>query len=155
MKRAWAVIVLLVGLVLPAIPAFAEITPADIDDAREGLRELASRLEDQVAAYDAAVGEEAQLRNRLDNLVVLLAVGQGVIGVEYWTGLRPDPSFLEYDGTPANRHPRPAGHFPSGVDGVSRGRPGPRARAGGVGSGGPRGGGTKPHREPGLGADRA
>ncbi|MEE9299271.1 MAG: peptidoglycan DD-metalloendopeptidase family protein [Acidimicrobiia bacterium] len=73
MRRLVVVVALLTGLIASAIPALAEITPADIDDAREGLREVASRLEDQVAAYDAAVIEEAQLRDRLDNLVVMLA----------------------------------------------------------------------------------
>ena len=73
MRRLWIAPVALVALIASALPALAEITPADIDDAREGIRKLASRLEGQVAAYDAAVVEEAQLRDRLDGLVVALA----------------------------------------------------------------------------------
>ena len=73
MRRLWAVPLALALLAVPAFPALAEITPADIDDARDVIREVASRLESQVAAYDSAVVEEAQLRDRLDNLVVSLA----------------------------------------------------------------------------------
>jgi murein DD-endopeptidase MepM/ murein hydrolase activator NlpD len=56
-----------------ALPAFAELTPADVDDARGAIREAAARLEDQVEAYEAAVVEEAELRDRLDALVISLA----------------------------------------------------------------------------------
>ncbi len=73
MRRLWIAPFALAALIASALPALAEITPADIDDAREAIRELASQLEGQVAAYDAAVIEEAQLRDRLDNLVVALA----------------------------------------------------------------------------------
>ncbi len=73
MRRLWIAPFALAALIASALPALAEITPADIDDAREAIRQLASRLEGQVAAYDAAVVEEAQLRDRLDDLVVALA----------------------------------------------------------------------------------
>ncbi len=73
MRRLWIAPFALAALIASALPALAEITPADIDDAREAIRQLASRLEGQVAAYDAAVIEEAQLRDRLDDLVVALA----------------------------------------------------------------------------------
>jgi len=72
-KRLWIPPLAFVALIATALPAMAEITPADIDDAREAIRQLASRLEGQVADYDAAVMEEAQLRDRLDDLVVALA----------------------------------------------------------------------------------
>jgi len=72
-RRALIVPIALTSLVLAALPAFAELTPADIDDAREAIREAAGRLENQVAAYEAAVVEEAQLRDRLDGLVISLA----------------------------------------------------------------------------------
>ncbi|MEE9205620.1 MAG: peptidoglycan DD-metalloendopeptidase family protein [Acidimicrobiia bacterium] len=73
MKRLWIAPLALAALIATALPAMAEITPADVDDAREAIRQLASQLEGQVAAYDAAVIEEAQLRDRLDDLVVALA----------------------------------------------------------------------------------
>ena len=73
MKRLWIAPFALAALIATALPAMAEITPADVDDAREAIRQLASQLEGQVAAYDAAVIEEAQLRDRLDDLVVALA----------------------------------------------------------------------------------
>lgn len=73
MKRLWIAPFALAALIATALPAMAEISPADVDDAREAIRQLASQLEGQVAAYDAAVIEEAQLRDRLDDLVVALA----------------------------------------------------------------------------------
>ena len=73
MKRLWIAPFALAALITTALPAMAEITPADVDDAREAIRQLASQLEGQVAAYDAAVIEEVQLRDRLDDLVVALA----------------------------------------------------------------------------------
>lgn len=59
--------------VLMAFPASAEVSAADVDRARERLREVTDRLHDQVARYDEAVAEEALLRDRLDRLVVDLA----------------------------------------------------------------------------------
>jgi len=73
MRRALIALIAVATLVLAALPAFAEVTPADVDDAREAIREAAGRLEDQVAAYEAAVVAEAQLRDRLDTLVISLA----------------------------------------------------------------------------------
>jgi murein DD-endopeptidase MepM/ murein hydrolase activator NlpD len=73
MRRLWLIPGISILLVLTALPALAEITPADLDDARDAMRDVTSRLEGQVAAYDAAVVEEAQLRDRLDSLVVSLA----------------------------------------------------------------------------------
>ncbi len=63
------VAVVLVG----AWPALAEITPADLDEARAEIRAVAATLEERVAAYDAAVAREAELRDQLDELVVSLA----------------------------------------------------------------------------------
>ncbi len=73
MMRLWMLSIVLALLVVAALPALAEISPADIENTRNAIREVASRLEDQVTAYDVAVVEEAQLRDRLDNLVVSLA----------------------------------------------------------------------------------
>lgn len=55
-----------------AAPAWAEITPADLDDAREQIRMVASELEARVSEYDAVVLEENRLRSKLDDLVVTL-----------------------------------------------------------------------------------
>ena len=73
MRRLWLVPGIAILLVVAALPALAEITPADLDDARDAMRDVTSRLEGQVEAYEAAVVEEAQLRDRLDGLVVSLA----------------------------------------------------------------------------------
>jgi peptidoglycan LD-endopeptidase LytH len=73
MRRLWLVPGIAILLVLTALPALAEITPADLDDARDAMRDVTSRLEGQVEAYESAVVEEAQLRDRLDALVVSLA----------------------------------------------------------------------------------
>jgi murein DD-endopeptidase MepM/ murein hydrolase activator NlpD len=71
-RRAAATIVAVLVLV-GAWPAFAEITPADLDEARAEIRAVAATLEERVAAYDAAVAREAELRDQLDGLVVSLA----------------------------------------------------------------------------------
>jgi murein DD-endopeptidase MepM/ murein hydrolase activator NlpD len=73
MKRLSSVLVVVGMVIAIAAPAFAEITPADLDDAREQIRAVASQLEDRVTQYDAAVSEEAELREELDDLVVSLA----------------------------------------------------------------------------------
>jgi peptidoglycan LD-endopeptidase LytH len=67
-------LLLLAAAIVVAVstPAFADVTEADVDRAREQLRLVTERLADEVTRYDAAVGEEALLLDRLDLLVVQL-----------------------------------------------------------------------------------
>jgi murein DD-endopeptidase MepM/ murein hydrolase activator NlpD len=58
---------------MAAVPAAADVTPADVDAARDRLREVQERLEDEVERYEGVVAEEAILRDRLDRLLVGLA----------------------------------------------------------------------------------
>lgn len=60
-------------MLLPMFPAGAQVTPADVEAARQELRQVSARLQDQVAAYDAAVAREALLSDRLGRMVVELA----------------------------------------------------------------------------------
>ena len=70
---AWVALVLLVGSLVAAVPAAAEVTAQDVAAARQRLREVQEHLEDEVGRYDDIVAEEALLRDRLDNLLVGLA----------------------------------------------------------------------------------
>lgn len=71
---AWAMVMALVLPLVAAIPAAAgEVTEEDVTAAREQLREVQARLEDQAARYDAAVAEEAVLHDRLENLLIGLS----------------------------------------------------------------------------------
>ena len=56
-----------------ALPAAAQVTWGDVEAARERLRVVSAQLESEVAQYEAAALEEAQLRDRLDRIVVDLA----------------------------------------------------------------------------------
>lgn len=71
--RRMALSVLVALLLAAALPAQAEVTAEEVAEAREELRALSSALEGQVEAYEAAVAEEAELRNRVDALIVALA----------------------------------------------------------------------------------
>lgn len=67
---------LLIGLVLVVVltaPAVAEITPADVAEARDDLREVSARLEGVAIEYEAAVQQEVALETELDQLRVSLA----------------------------------------------------------------------------------
>jgi len=70
--RRWLpfAVALLVGL--PVIPVGAEVTPADVDTARQELREVSDTLLSQTARYDEAVAQEAVLHDRLDRMLVEL-----------------------------------------------------------------------------------
>jgi murein DD-endopeptidase MepM/ murein hydrolase activator NlpD len=68
-----AVATVLATAVMLAVPASAEVTAADVAAARQRLREVNQRLQEQVAGYDQAVADEAVLQDRLDGLVVDLA----------------------------------------------------------------------------------
>jgi len=56
-----------------ALPAAAQVSWSDVEAARERLRVVSAELEAEVAQYEAAALEEAQLRDRLDQIVVDLA----------------------------------------------------------------------------------
>jgi murein DD-endopeptidase MepM/ murein hydrolase activator NlpD len=68
----------LVGLVMLAVliggaiglPAWAEVSESDVAEARDELRELTTRLSEEVTRYELAVVEELELRERLDQLVL-------------------------------------------------------------------------------------
>ncbi len=70
MKRLGGFLVVL--LVAWSVPAAAEVTRNDLDEAREEVRRVTERLADEVAAYEAAVAEEAALLDALDRLRVQL-----------------------------------------------------------------------------------
>ncbi|MEX1207490.1 MAG: M23 family metallopeptidase [Acidimicrobiia bacterium] len=70
---AWVGVVALGYSLLAAVPASADVTADEVAAARDALREVQSRLEDEVGRYDDVVAEEALLRDRLDRLLVGLA----------------------------------------------------------------------------------
>ena len=59
---------LAVLLVTAAAPAGATVTAAEVEEARQRLREVTSRLEGEVASYEAALLEESLLRERIDRI---------------------------------------------------------------------------------------
>jgi murein DD-endopeptidase MepM/ murein hydrolase activator NlpD len=76
LKAARAVVVTVLAAALAAavaLPAAAQVSWGDVEAARERLRVVSAELESEVAQYEAAALEEAQLRNRLDQIVVDLA----------------------------------------------------------------------------------
>jgi len=56
-----------------ATAALADVTAQDVEDARRKLQAVSAELQDEVAAYDAAVSEQAGLEARLDRLVLDLS----------------------------------------------------------------------------------
>ena len=78
MRRRRAALLLVVtamaaGLLFVTLPAFADVTSQQVEEARARLREVNERLSEQVAGYDAAVVREVELKDRLDRIVVDLA----------------------------------------------------------------------------------
>lgn len=73
MRRVATVVAVVIGLVVSALPAFADVTYQEVEAARQALRELSLELEARVEAYDRAVVEEALLRDRLDAMAVAVA----------------------------------------------------------------------------------
>jgi hypothetical protein len=77
MKRLAAAVIALATVagtsLLVAFPAAAEVSSADVDVAREKLREVNDRLRDEITRYDQAVADEALLTDRLGGLVVDLS----------------------------------------------------------------------------------
>jgi len=53
--------------------ASAQVTPADVEEAREQVRRATAELEDEVAAYEAAVVRQIELEDRIDTLTGDLA----------------------------------------------------------------------------------
>ncbi len=66
-------VALMAGVLFVALPARADVSSQDVEDARARLREVNVELAEQVAGYDAAVVREVELRDRLDQLLVDLA----------------------------------------------------------------------------------
>jgi len=57
----------------PAAPARAEVTAAQVEEARQRLREVSAQLEGEVTRYEAALLEESQLRDRVERVRLDLA----------------------------------------------------------------------------------
>ena len=71
-RPAAAVVVVfavLAGALFVALPAAADVSAQDVEDARARLREVNQQLSEQVADYDAAVVREVDLRDRLDRIL--------------------------------------------------------------------------------------
>jgi murein DD-endopeptidase MepM/ murein hydrolase activator NlpD len=51
-----------------SVSASAQVTPADVEAARERVRRVSAELEDEVAAYDAAVVRQIELEGRIEAL---------------------------------------------------------------------------------------
>lgn len=56
-----------------AAPARAEVTAAQVEEARQRLREVSAQLEGEVTRYEAALLEESQLRDRVERVRLDLA----------------------------------------------------------------------------------
>ncbi|MCB2224194.1 MAG: peptidoglycan DD-metalloendopeptidase family protein [Actinobacteria bacterium] len=71
LAATWLVVTaMLSGMLFVALPAAAEVTAQEVEEARARLREVNDQLSTQVEAYDAAVVREVELRDRLDQIVV-------------------------------------------------------------------------------------
>lgn len=70
MRRLAALLPL--ALLAIGLPALADVSSGDVEEARQKLRQVNERLSEEVAAYDSAVSQEALLRDRLDRLLVEL-----------------------------------------------------------------------------------
>lgn len=70
MRRLAAILPL--ALLAVGLPALADVSQGDVDEARQRLRQVNEQLAEEVAAYDSAVSQEAVLRDRLDRLLVEL-----------------------------------------------------------------------------------
>jgi peptidoglycan LD-endopeptidase LytH len=57
----------------PLLPVSAQVTLADVEEARRELRRVSESLATQASRYDAAVAREAILHDRLDRMLVELA----------------------------------------------------------------------------------
>jgi peptidoglycan LD-endopeptidase LytH len=73
MRRTAIVLGLVAALIVPALPAFADVTYEEVEAARQALRDLSLELEARVEAYDRAVVAEALLRDRLDAMAVAVS----------------------------------------------------------------------------------
>lgn len=71
---AAAVVALAVAVVVGlAVPAQAEVTAGQVEEARQRLREVSAQLEGEVARYEAALLEESELRDRVERVRLDLA----------------------------------------------------------------------------------
>lgn len=85
MRRAAAAFAIATGMaaggLFAALPAIADVTAQDVEEARAELREVNDRLADEVARYDAALIEELELRGRLDQLVTDLGARERELAI--------------------------------------------------------------------------
>jgi len=75
-KRTGIALAALLSILWLAPLASADVTPQDVEEARQKLREVAAALEGQVALYEAAVVREVELANRLEGLITDLTGGE-------------------------------------------------------------------------------
>lgn len=73
-RRALGAVLVAFVILGMVVPARAEVSESDVAEARDRLRDLTTRLSEEVARYELAVVEELDLRERLDQLVVDLAL---------------------------------------------------------------------------------
>jgi murein DD-endopeptidase MepM/ murein hydrolase activator NlpD len=64
-----------------AVPARAEVTAAQVEEARQRLREVSAELEGQVTRYEAALLEESVLRDRVERVRLDLAARERQLGL--------------------------------------------------------------------------
>ncbi|MCJ7725884.1 MAG: hypothetical protein MUP76_05790, partial [Acidimicrobiia bacterium] len=68
-------------MLFAALPAFADVSAQEVENARARLREVNQQLSAQVADYDAAVVREVDLRDRLDRILVDLATRESELAL--------------------------------------------------------------------------
>ena len=64
-----------------AVPARAEVTAAQVEEARQRLREVSAELEGEVTRYEAALLEESVLRDRVERVRLDLAARERQLGL--------------------------------------------------------------------------
>jgi peptidoglycan LD-endopeptidase LytH len=71
--RRLALALVALTMAVPMLPVGAQVSPADVEEARQELRRVSERLTEQVGRYEAALAREALLGDRLDRMMVQLA----------------------------------------------------------------------------------
>lgn len=71
----------ILAVVVPMLPASAQVTAGDVEAARQELQAVSAALNDQMTEYNAAVAREAVLRDRLDRMLVELANRERELGL--------------------------------------------------------------------------
>ncbi len=123
MRRVAAAALTLI-FVFSALPALADVTPEDLEVAKQKLREVAAELEEEAARFEEAVQAESELRERLDRLVVDLAVreqelaearasAREVLAELYMAGADPADLLSAFDAETFNELPTRVGYIDS------------------------------------------